>query len=157
MGIRCMRQCTIMGCHTLQATDLGGLDHLREQLDLSRTLRPEPHMQTDKTGYMHALERSFVEHVWHTICLSYLWFFSKLQCWIAKHDKFSSAWTRFFTGKWTLDSFSEGLKTSKNTLCLLISVKNSFKWHCRALSNSLVTHCVGPSPLKGMVPVWVLG
>jgi hypothetical protein len=61
-----------MGRHTLRATDPGGPDRLREQLDLSRTLRPEPHMQTDETGYMRALERSFVEHVWRTIRLSYL-------------------------------------------------------------------------------------
>jgi hypothetical protein len=38
----------------------------------------------------------------------------------------------------------------------IISVKNSFKRHRRALSDSLVTRRAGPSPLKGMVPVWVL-
>ena len=63
--------------HMLRATDPGGPDHLREELDLSCAMRPEPHY-ADKTGYMHALERSFTEHIRHVIRLSYLRFFSKL-------------------------------------------------------------------------------
>jgi hypothetical protein len=39
-----------------------------------------------------------------------------LQYWTAKKDKFSSSRSRFFSGKWTLDSFLGRLKTSKNTL-----------------------------------------
>ena len=53
---------------TLRASDpnLGRPDHLREELDPS------------EMGYMRALERGFAKHVWCTICLSYLRFFSKL-------------------------------------------------------------------------------
>jgi hypothetical protein len=44
---------------------------------------------------------------------------NQLQCWTAKVHQFSSMGNRFFMGKRTPGSFSEGLKTSKNTLFLL--------------------------------------
>jgi hypothetical protein len=62
---------------TLRASYLGGPDHLREELDPSHTMRPEP-CYADEMGYMHTLERGFAEHVRRPICLSYLQFFSKL-------------------------------------------------------------------------------
>jgi hypothetical protein len=52
-------------------------DHLREELDPSRTMRPKLRY-ADKMGYMRALERCFAEHIQHAIRLSYLRFVSKL-------------------------------------------------------------------------------
>jgi len=42
-----------------------------------------------------------------------------IQCWTCKINNFASAWSRFFGDKWTPESFSGRLKTSKSTLCRL--------------------------------------